>query len=197
MKNNKPAIKEKYTVKVKGVETVTYPGRLDYGHQQGIKKLFTEIIQFPNKENDNTAICMTLVETEDGRIFSDIGDASPNNVPSACVQSYIRIASTRAKSRALGDAYNIGALSEEDIATAENTQIIDVTPFAAPAPSKQLSAGGGDKPISNGQIKFIEGLCGKRGEDPEKLALAKYGRPLNELLGKEAGKLIKLLQTPF
>ncbi len=194
MKNNKPAIKEKYTVKVKGVETVTYPGRLDYGHQQGIKKLFTEIIQFPNKENDNTAICMALVETEDGRIFSDIGDASPNNVPSACVQSYIRIASTRAKSRALGDAYNIGALGEEDIEVAENTQIIDVTPFAAPAPSKQLSAGGGDKPISNGQIKFIEGLCGKRGEDPETVAQDKYGKPLFDLVGHEANDLIKLLR---
>lgn len=197
MKNNKPAIKEKYTVKVKGVDTVTYPGKLDYGHQQGIKKLCTEIVQFPNKDNDNTAICMALVETEDGRIFSDIGDASPSNVPSGCVQSYIRIASTRAKSRALGDAYNIGALGEEDIVVAENTQIIDVTPVVDPAPSKQLSAGGGDKPISSGQIKYIEGLCGNRGEDPEELARTKWGRPLSELLGKEADQLIKSLQAPF
>ena len=196
MKNDKPAVKERYAIKVKGTDTVTYPGKLDYGHQYGIKKLCVELAQFPHKDNDNTAICAATVETEDGKIFSDIGDASPSNVPSGCVQSYIRIASTRAKSRALSDAFNIGALSEEDIVAAENnTRIIDVVPLSVQKETKSLAVGGGDNPISPKQRDFITGLCQQSGKDAESVASERFNKSIDSLVGREANELIKFLQA--
>lgn len=198
-KDNKPAVKEKYAIKVKGIETVTYPGKLDYAHQCGLKSIQTEIVQYPDETNKHMAICSTTVTTEDGKVFTDIGDASPDNVPAGCRGNYIRIASTRSKSRALSDAYNVAAQLDENSPDEyeANNNVIDVTPDSVPSPSKNTFAGGGSKPISDGQIRFISNLCHNKREDPEMVTQNKYGKSLTELVGSEANELIQLLQTPF
>ncbi len=43
---------------------------------KNLKSLEVEIIQFPNKENNMTAICTAKATTED-EVYIDIGDASP------------------------------------------------------------------------------------------------------------------------
>lgn len=193
--NNKPAVKEKYAIKVKGTESLTYPGKLDYAHQCGIKSIQTEIIQYPNEANKHMAICSATVITKDGGTFMDIADASPDNVPPACRGGYIRIASTRAKSRAISDAFNIIAQLDEDISGEYETNhtIIDITP----EPSTKSFAGGGNKPISSSQIGFITKLCQQRGEDSEILPQNEYGKVLEELTGSEANELIQKLKAPF
>jgi len=74
-----------------------------------------ELIQYPSDENKNTAICKARVETMDGKKFSDIGDANPQNCNSKVARHLIRMASTRAKARAFRDMDNIGMTALEEL----------------------------------------------------------------------------------
>ena len=74
-----------------------------------------ELIQYPSDENKQTAICKARVETVDGKKFSDIGDANPQNCNSKVARHLIRMASTRAKARAFRDMDNIGMTALEEL----------------------------------------------------------------------------------
>ncbi|OQB77584.1 MAG: hypothetical protein BWX87_02758 [Bacteroidetes bacterium ADurb.Bin123] len=74
-----------------------------------------ELIQYPSDENKNTAICKARVESMDGKKFSDIGDANPQNCNSKVARHLIRMASTRAKARAFRDMDNIGMTALEEL----------------------------------------------------------------------------------
>lgn len=95
-------------------EVVTYAGLLNRAHQEGLKKVSTELIQSPSKANEMTAICMAEVVTEKGT-FRDYGDANPGNVESMIIPHIIRMAVTRAKARAFRDAVNIGVVAIEEL----------------------------------------------------------------------------------
>jgi hypothetical protein len=95
-------------------EVVTYAGLLNRAHQEGLKKVSTELIQSPSKMNEMTAICMAEVVTEKGT-FRDYGDANPTNVDSMIIPHIIRMAVTRAKARAFRDAVNIGVVAIEEL----------------------------------------------------------------------------------
>ncbi|MBK7143343.1 MAG: hypothetical protein IPH75_14820 [bacterium] len=62
-----------------------------------------------------TAISMAKVVTDKG-VFIECGDANPGNVDTKIIPHIIRMSVTRAKSRAMRDAVNIGALSLEEMA---------------------------------------------------------------------------------
>jgi len=55
------------------------------------------------------------VESMDGKKFSDIGDANPQNCNSKVARHLIRMASTRAKARAFRDMDNIGMTALEEL----------------------------------------------------------------------------------
>jgi hypothetical protein len=57
---------------------------------------------------------------DDGRRFSGIGDASPENVSRNIVPHLIRMAETRAKARALRDAVNVGATALEELSDGDD-----------------------------------------------------------------------------
>jgi len=95
-------------------EVVTYPGLLSKAHEEGLAKVETTLVQVPSDENGRTAIAKVVIETAKGR-FEAIGDASPENVNSFIAPHLIRMAETRAKSRALRDAVNVGILSFEEL----------------------------------------------------------------------------------
>ena len=95
-------------------EVVTYAGLLNRATQDNLKKVYTELIQTPSEGNEMTAICMAEVETDRG-VFRDYGDANPENVSSMIVPHIIRMASTRAKARALRDAVNVGVVALEEL----------------------------------------------------------------------------------
>jgi hypothetical protein len=82
-------------------------GVLDLATQKGLLKLEVELLQFPTKENGNEAICRAVAGSATGEVFSDIGDANPSNCHSMIVKHLIRMASTRAKGRALRDLCNM------------------------------------------------------------------------------------------
>ncbi len=107
---------DRFITNIKGKDFVVYAGVLDLATQKGLLKLGVELLQFPTKENGNEAICRAVAESKSGEMFSDIGDANPRNCSSKVVKHLIRMASTRAKGRALRDMCNIGIACLEELA---------------------------------------------------------------------------------
>jgi len=108
LEKHRPRLDERFMTTIKGRDFVLYAGVLDLATQMGLLKLEVELLQFPTKENGNEAICRAVAESKTGEVFSDIGDANPGNCAELIVKHLIRMASTRAKGRALRDMCNIG-----------------------------------------------------------------------------------------
>ena len=109
-----PNINPEYVISLQGQEYCTYRGVLDRAHALGLEGIRTRILQVPGPDNEYVAIVEAEIRMQDGRVFVDVADASPKNVASRLASALIRMASTRAKGRALRDAVNIGeALAEE------------------------------------------------------------------------------------
>jgi hypothetical protein len=79
-------------------------------------KLEVSLLQYPSTENNFEAICRAVAESKTGEVFSDIGDANKTNCHSMIAKHLIRMASTRAKGRALRDMCNIGIACIEELA---------------------------------------------------------------------------------
>lgn len=117
-KNNnhkKPKLDERFICTIDGKDFVKYPGLLDLAHQKGISRLEVTILQLPTAENGNCAICKAEVKSTKDEVFSDIGDASPNNCSSKVAKHFLRLASTRAIARALRSFTNIGMTCFEEL----------------------------------------------------------------------------------
>jgi len=111
-----PKLDDRFMTNIKGKDFVLYAGVLDLATQKGLLKLEVELLQFPTKENGNEAICRAVAESKTGEVFGDIGDANPKNCHELIVKHLIRMASTRAKARALRDMCNIGIACIEELA---------------------------------------------------------------------------------
>ncbi len=114
-------IDERFIIQLQGKNFVTYEGLLDQAHQQGLEAIQVDIVQLPGQENDMTAVCRATAKAGD-RVFTDFGDASPASVGQNLVPHILRMASTRAKARALRDLTNIGitAIEELDVGNRED-----------------------------------------------------------------------------
>ncbi len=110
-----PKLDDRFLTNIKGKDFVLYAGVLDLANQKGLLKLEVELIQFPAKENGNEAICRAIAMSKTGELFSDIGDANPTNCHPLIAKHLIRMASTRAKGRALRDMCNIGIACLEEL----------------------------------------------------------------------------------
>jgi hypothetical protein len=103
MDKRKPRLDESFIKEIDDKDFVLYGGLLDVAHQKNLCMVDVDLIQFPSEENKQTAICKAVVQTVDGKKFSDIGDANPINCNSKVAKHLIRMASTRAKARAFRD----------------------------------------------------------------------------------------------
>jgi hypothetical protein len=115
LERKKPKLDERFIITLEGKDFVTYPGLLDLGHQKGILKIEVEPFQLPTKENGNFAVCKALVVSSNGEIFTDVGDATPENCNSRVSKHLLRMASTRAIARALRSFTNIGMTCLEEL----------------------------------------------------------------------------------
>ena len=95
-----------------GKAFVQFGGLLAMAHEQGLQSL---TVRFLTVEADLATAEATAV-FEDGRSFTECGDASPDNVSNKVRPHFARMALTRAKARALRDALNIGMCSVEELA---------------------------------------------------------------------------------
>ncbi|MDF2800374.1 MAG: hypothetical protein K0S61_277 [Anaerocolumna sp.] len=89
----------KHIITLNGKSYITYEGLLISAHDKGIAS--------------------ATVRSKDGKIFSDVDDASPASCSAKIVPHLIRMASTRAKARALRDFTNIGMCSIEELGETE------------------------------------------------------------------------------
>jgi len=115
MERYRPKLDESFIKKIDDKDFVLYSGLLDVAHQKNLISVDVELIQYPSDENKNTAICKATVRTIDGKVFSDIGDANPQNCNSKVGRHLVRMASTRAKARAFRDMDNIGMTALEEL----------------------------------------------------------------------------------
>lgn len=138
---NIPRLKDGFLKNIKGKDFVLYAGVLDLATQKGLLKLEVELLQYPTKENGNEAICHAVAEGKNGEVFADIGDANPNNCTEMIAKHLIRMASTRAKGRALRDMCNIGIACLEELESMD-----DVVGSAAPPKTTRTKAAPKAKP---------------------------------------------------
>jgi hypothetical protein len=106
---------QKFIMNLSGRDYPLWAGILSEAHDRGLQAIKTELIQIPGTDNDNTAIVKAIVLMKDGSVFEDFGDASPRNCSSKIANALIRMASTRAKGRALRDAVNVGQTMMEEL----------------------------------------------------------------------------------
>lgn len=149
LEKNTPKLKDDFIKNIKGKDFVLYAGVLDLATQKGLLKLEVELLQYPTKENGNEAICRAVAEGKNGDIFSDIGDANPGNCTPMIAKHLIRMASTRAKGRALRDMCNISIACLEELEslddvignnTPKKTTRKKAAPKAKPAAQKKSQA---------------------------------------------------------
>ncbi|WP_207956015.1 hypothetical protein [Rubrobacter marinus] len=123
-------MRDEFMITRQGKQYVLFAGLLDEAHARGLKGIDTDLVQVPTGENGNVAVVKATVEMEDGRTFSGIGDASPDNVGRGIIPHIIRMAETRAKARALRDAVNVGATALEELSDGDDAP----APQAPPQP---------------------------------------------------------------
>jgi len=114
-----PKLDPRFVKTIDSREFALYSGLLDLAHQKGLLKIEVEAIQYPTKENEYFAICKAIAESVTGETFTDVGDCSPANCSSRVAKHVLRMASTRAKARALRDLTNIGMTCLEELDTAD------------------------------------------------------------------------------
>jgi hypothetical protein len=116
------AIDSKFLVNLSGRDYPLFAGILNEAHERGLQSITVELIQIPTAENDHTAIMQATVTMKDGSQFSDFGDASPRNTNARIATALLRMASTRAKGRALRDAINVGQTMLEELPDLDDAQ---------------------------------------------------------------------------
>jgi hypothetical protein len=107
-------IDKRWVVNLKGKDHVLYAGLLDAASKAGLKSIEVKLVQYPAPENGHLAISEATVVFEDGRLFSEVGDAGPQNCSAGIAAAACRMSATRAKGRALRDALNIGEAMVEE-----------------------------------------------------------------------------------
>ncbi len=129
-------MREEFLITRQGKQYVLFAGLLDEAHSRGLRGIDTELVQVPDDSNGSVAIVKATCEMDDGRRFSGIGDASPENVGRNIVPHLIRMAETRAKARALRDAVNVGATALEELSDGDDTPPArDVVPTSRSRPT--------------------------------------------------------------
>ncbi|MGH3144725.1 MAG: hypothetical protein ACRDTR_02885 [Rubrobacter sp.] len=212
-------MRDEFMITRQGKQYVLFQGLLDEAHSLGLRGIDTDLIQIPDESNQNVAIVKATAEMDDGRRFSGLGDASPDNVGRNIAPHLIRMAETRAKARALRDAVNVGATALEELSDGDDAPPASST-RPRPTPirgGKQNSSqaaqteqeappnGQAEKPASSSkrggkarksQVDLLKTLAVEwRGENGVERLETRVGKPLTDMTRAEADEWIDRL-TP-
>jgi hypothetical protein len=188
-------MRDEFLITRQGKQYVLFAGLLDEAHSRGLRGIDTELIQVPNEGNANVAIVKATAEMEDGRHFSGIGDASPENVGRNIVPHVIRMAETRAKARALRDAVNVGATALEELSDGDDVPPADNfgsqdSPRSRPTPIRNAAQRGSRAEEAPAQTSRAAEDNGKAEE-----ASAPVGSSRRGASGKARKSQVDLLKT--
>ena len=164
-----PKLDDRFMTNIKGKDFVLYAGVLDLATQKGLLKLEVDLLQYPTKENGNEAICRAVAESGTGEIFADIGDANPANCHSMIAKHLIRMASTRAKGRALRDMCNIGIACLEELADFDDV----IGSGTAKRASRKRAAGKPDGKETKAETETKKKTQAKKESEPDNKAAGK------------------------
>lgn len=113
-----PDLDDQFTEVLQGGDHVTHEGLIDMAHKDGLALTYTEPVQVPSAEGmsgkqgkSEPVIFRAIVATRRG-VFTAYGDANPGDT---MVDAVIRMAETRALSRALRQAVNVGAATAPEM----------------------------------------------------------------------------------
>ena len=182
-----------------------------------VQRLEVSVLQFPNAGNDQTAVCSAELELAGGQVLKDVAMASASDIGEGMPDTPIGAASSMCKNIVLGNAAfltgaqitrsNSGPFDELIVEhpgllpssinfIAQNTgdNVIETTAVSQEGTSPDSFNGGGTKPASEKQLTFISSLAQSEGKDPDELALEAFGKPVQELQGKQADALIKRMK---
>jgi hypothetical protein len=209
-------MRDEFLITRQGKQYVLFAGLLDEAHSRGLRGIDTELVQVPDDSNGSVAIVKATAEMDDGRHFSGIGDASPENVGRNIVPHLIRMAETRAKARALRDAVNVGATALEELSDGDDAPPADFQPARSrPTPirssaqrssraeddgkaegSETTSRRGSSQKARKSQVDLLKTLAVEwRGENGVERLENRIGKPLADLTRVEADEWIDRL-TP-
>ncbi len=104
-------VPEQFITTIHGKQFVQYAGLLALAHERGLTSLVSHFIDV----NAELALAEATAEFNDGRMFSECADATPDNVNQKVRAHFPRMALTRAKARCLRDALNIGMTAVEEL----------------------------------------------------------------------------------
>lgn len=155
----------KFTKKIQGKDFVLFEGLLEMAHAEGLKRVETQLLQAPHKDNGMLAIVRAVIETDKG-IFSALGDASPESAERPMQPHLVRLADTRAIARAIRIAVNVGITAVEEINESE-----------------PIMGGNGGKKSSRKSEKEVETEVKSAWlENPESVVLS-FGKHADKTLG--------------
>ena len=138
-----------------------------------------QVLQLPNDKNGRTAIVSANIIMTDGRVVSDVCSVSP------------RSPFEKEDPLEIGKNKVINAVKQKAESYIQNHQQPSRN---AIQDDKSQFQGGGDKPATDKQIFLIQKLAEENGKDAKQLCLAKFGKSLSTLMGREADLLIKSLK---
>lgn len=104
-------IPDSAVVTIRDKKFIKYEGLLSLAHKAGLESIKVKSLDV----REEFALFEATATFVGGRVFTEIGDATPHNVNHNLKGSFIRVAATRAKARALRDALGIGMCSTEEL----------------------------------------------------------------------------------
>lgn len=137
------------------------------------------VLQIPNDQNGKNAIVSASLVLPDGRVVSDICSVSPRSPFEN--EDTLELAKNKI----------LNAVKQKAESYIQNHQQPSRN---AIQDDKSQFQGGGDKPATDKQIFLIQKLAEENGKDAKQLCLAKFGKSLSALMGREADLLIKSLK---
>lgn len=182
-----------------------------------VQRLEVSIVQIPNAGNDQTAVCSAKLELAGGLVLQDVAMASASDIGEGMPGNPIDVASATCKNIVLANAVLLagaqappgydrgnneptgehsGFLPNSINFIAQNTgdNVIETTAVPQEGTSPDSFNGGGTKPASEKQLNFLCSLAQNDGKDPDELAQEAFGKPVQELQGKQADALIKKMK---
>jgi len=106
-----------YIVRLQGKDFILYTGLLSLAHEMGLKSIISEPIEIDWDAGRFIfkATVTMLDELGHEKVFVDYGDCTKHNTNKMIYPAALRMASTRAKARALRDATGLGLTAFEEL----------------------------------------------------------------------------------